>query len=123
MFTKSKLDEIAARLRDKPTVPPQEKMHTKREAVQMLKPVIAGLRKKGYSIQQISDFLREEKIDLTPSSLKTYLQTTQATRRTSRKPDAKTANKVSSEATHDVTATGGNTASGGFPVKLGIEEL
>lgn len=109
MFTKSKLDEIAARLRDKPAVPPQEKMHTKREAVRMLKPVIAGLRKKGYNIQQISDFLREEQIDLSPSTLRTYLQTIQATRRTSNKPDAKTANGISSEAVNDDTAKDSST--------------
>ena len=83
MFTKSKLDEIAARLRDKPAVPPQEKMHTKREAVRMLKPVIAGLRKKGYSIQQISEFLKDEKIEVTQSTLRTYLQTDQGAKRSS----------------------------------------
>ena len=81
MITKARIDEIAAKLRKKPAVPTPEKMHTKREAVQMLKPVIASLKKKGYSLQQISEFLKDEKIEVTQSTLRTYLQNDQSAKR------------------------------------------
>ncbi len=74
MITKARLDEIAEKLKGLPAVPKAERSHTKREAVQLLKPVIEQLKKKGYSLEQIAAFLREESVELSTSSLRSYLQ-------------------------------------------------
>ena len=47
---------------------------SKFEAVKALSKEIAGMQKKGYSIEQISNALRESGLDIATPTLKSYLQ-------------------------------------------------
>lgn len=73
MITRSRLDEIAEKLKSLPALPQAERQHTNKEAVQMLKPVIQSMKKKGYSLEQIASYLRTEDVKITATTLRSYL--------------------------------------------------
>lgn len=47
----------------------------KQEAVKLLKPGITAMKKKGYSLEEITKFLNENGFKITTATLKNYLQT------------------------------------------------
>ncbi len=47
----------------------------KQEAVKLLKPGITAMKKKGYSMDEITKFLNENGLKISSATLKNYLQT------------------------------------------------
>lgn len=72
-YTTEQLDAIAAKLRDMPPVE-KKKEYSKQEAVRMLSKEIAALQRRGYTLDQITETLREEGMSITTPTLKIYLQ-------------------------------------------------
>jgi len=82
-YTTEQLEAIAAKLRDMPPVEKQKREHNKAEAVRLLSKEIALMQKRGYTLDQISESLRGEGLDIATPTLKSYLKrskTTQATK-------------------------------------------
>ena len=47
----------------------------KQEAVKLLKPGITAMKKKGYTLEQITKFLNDNGLKISQATLKNYLQT------------------------------------------------
>ena len=122
MITKAKLDEIADRLRNLPAVPKAERSHTKREAVQLLKPVIEQLKKKGYNLEQIATFLREESVEISTSSLRSYLQPTKSATARIHEPKPRSSKSMVVTDTQD-SKPQSTPGSGSFQVRPDTEDL
>lgn len=73
-FTAEELDSIAKKLREMPPVEKKKIVNTKQEAVKMLAKEILAMKKRGYSLDQISETLRGEGIAVATPTLKNYLQ-------------------------------------------------
>lgn len=81
-YTTEQLEAIAAKLREMPPVEKKKREHNKAEAVRLLAREITLMQKRGYTLDQISESLRGEGLDIATPTLKSYLQrskTTQAT--------------------------------------------
>lgn len=72
-YSTEKIEEIAKALRDMPPIKPQ-KEHSKQEAVRILAKEITALQKRGYTLEQIAEKLRDEGLDISTPTLKSYLQ-------------------------------------------------
>ena len=72
-YTTEQLEAIASKLREMPPVEKKKQEHSKQEAVRVLSKEIAALQKRGYTLDQISETLREGLSIATPT-LKSYLQ-------------------------------------------------
>lgn len=73
-YTKEKLDEIALKLRNMPTVEKKKIEHSKQDAIKILSKEIAQLQKRGYKLDQISEILKGEGLNIATPTLKSYLQ-------------------------------------------------
>ena len=73
-YTKIKLDLISEKLKNMPAVKDNNQGCSKQEAVKLLKKEISSMQQRGYSLDQISEVLRTEGIDITTGTLKSYLQ-------------------------------------------------
>ncbi len=73
-YTTEQIEGIAAKLRELPPVEKKKQEHSKFEAIKFLIKEITGLQKKGYTLEQISQSLRGEGLDIAPPTLKSYLQ-------------------------------------------------
>ena len=63
-------------MKDLPTIEKKKQELGKSDVVKMLAKEIAALRKRGYTLEQISEYLKGEGLDIGTSSLKSYLQRT-----------------------------------------------
>lgn len=70
MLTKEKIAEVEAKLK---SMPPIIKEMTLADAVKKLAPSIRKLQDKGYSLEQITEILKDDGINITQSSLKRHL--------------------------------------------------
>lgn len=68
-FTEEQIKKISEKLN---SLPPISTIST-RDAVKKLKADILGLKKKGYTLEQINDILTEEGIKLSLATLKSYI--------------------------------------------------
>jgi hypothetical protein len=73
-ITKQQIDGIALKLRALPEVEKDKLTVSKKDAVKSLSKEITILRKKGYSFEQIAEFLHGEGLDIGTTTLKNYLQ-------------------------------------------------
>jgi hypothetical protein len=73
-LTVGRVKLLADKYRNIPKVNDDARVISKTEAVKMLMPEIRALRKKGYTLEQIADMLREDEIDITMNTLKSYIQ-------------------------------------------------
>ena len=98
-YTQEQIEAIAESLRKLPPVEKKKEELSKFEAVKALSKEIAGMQKKGYSIEQIATALRESSLDIATPTLKSYLQRAKQQGTAKRKAQPKT----------DTTQPAGNT--------------
>ena len=73
-YTAEQLETIAAKLRQMPPAEKKKRDFSRQEAVKILAKEIAALQRRGYSLEQISESLRGEGLDVATPTLKNYLQ-------------------------------------------------
>lgn len=73
-FTIDQLDAIAEKLRQMPPVERKNQEVSKQEAVKVLAKEIVALQKRGYTLEQISEALRGNGLDIATGTLKSYMQ-------------------------------------------------
>jgi len=73
-YTTEQVEQIAQKLRELPAVEKPRKQLSKQEAVRMLAREIASLQRRGYTLEQISEILRGEGLEITSATLRIYLQ-------------------------------------------------
>ena len=73
-YTTEQLDAIATKLREMPPIEKKKQRHSKQEAVKIISKEIIALQKRGYSLDQISETLRGEGLNIATPTLKSYLQ-------------------------------------------------
>ena len=73
-YTSEQLEAIAAKLKAMPPAEKRNQEYSKQEAVRLLSKQIVALQKRGYSLKQIAEMLREEGLHLSGSTLRIYLQ-------------------------------------------------
>jgi hypothetical protein len=73
-YTKEQIEAIAGKLRKLPPIEKKKEELSKFEVVKALSKEIAGMQKKGYSFEQISNALKESGLDIATPTLKSYLQ-------------------------------------------------
>jgi hypothetical protein len=67
------INQVATKLSAMPEVEPPARQYNKQEAVGLLKREILDLQKRGYSLEQISQALTGEGLDISTPTLKSYL--------------------------------------------------
>ena len=77
-FTTEQIEAVRSKLRDLPTIEKTRKEHNKAETVRMLSKEITALQKRGYSLEQIADYIKGEGLDIGTLTLRSYLQRTKA---------------------------------------------
>lgn len=77
-LTRAQIAEIARKAKLMPPAPPAEVNVTKQEAVRLLAAEIAGLQRKGYTLEQIAESFRGDGLDLSTPTLKSYLSRAKA---------------------------------------------
>ena len=75
-ITLEKVERIAEKLREMPEVDNKKRDVSKQEAVKILTKEIYDLRKRGYTLEQISETLKGEGLSIATPTLKNYLQRT-----------------------------------------------
>lgn len=74
-ITSDKIETIAKKLRLMPAVSKKKPVeYSRQEAITMLRAEIAALEKRGYSLEQVSETLRGEGLEINTATLRTYLQ-------------------------------------------------
>ena len=73
-LTTAKIESIAAKLDQLPALEKKDREHSKQEAVRLLAKHIASLKKRGYTLEQVSEILRGEGLPIAAPTLKSYLQ-------------------------------------------------
>jgi hypothetical protein len=77
-LTRAQIAAIAEKAKLMPPAPPAEVNVTKQEAVRLLAAEIAGLQRKGYTLEQIAESFRGDGLDLSTPTLKSYLSRAKA---------------------------------------------
>lgn len=108
-YTTEQLEGISASLRNLPEIERRKRQHNKKEAIKVLAKDIASLRKRGYTLEQVSEALRGEGLDITERTLRNYLQ---QHKRPRKKTQARKAQAVKQEPTPQ-TADGTETDESG----------
>jgi hypothetical protein len=73
-YTVAQVKEIAGKLRALPKIDSPPKDLTKSDVVKMLANEIKSLQKRGYTLEQIASSLKGEGLDISTSTLKSYMQ-------------------------------------------------
>lgn len=73
-YTIEQIDEIAEKLRQMPPVEKRNQEVSKQEAVKVLAKEIVAMQKRGYTLEQISEALKGNGLDIATGTLKSYLQ-------------------------------------------------
>lgn len=73
-YTIEQLDAIAEKLKQMPPVEKRNQEVSKQEAVKVLAKEIVATQKRGYTLEQISEALRGNGLDIATGTLKSYLQ-------------------------------------------------
>lgn len=89
-YTTGFLKSMAERMREMPEVEPAERIHSKQESISFLAKEISGMQKRGYTLDQISEFLRGGGMDIATPTLKSYLQRAKQKRAPTKTPTGKT---------------------------------
>lgn len=73
-YTTEQIEAIRSKMKDLPPIEKKKQELGKSDVVKMLAKEIAVLRKRGYTFEQISEYLKGEGLDIGTPSLKSYLQ-------------------------------------------------
>ena len=73
-YTTEQLESIEVKMYELPKIERRKQQHNKKEAIKVLVRAIASLRKRGYTLEHVADFLRGEGLDITERTLRNYLQ-------------------------------------------------
>ena len=73
-FTTEQIESVRAKLKDLPAIEKIKKEYNKSETIKMLSREINTLQKRGYSLDQISDYLRGEGLEIGTPTLRSYMQ-------------------------------------------------
>ena len=87
-ITIEKVEAIAAKLRALPPIENKKRVVSKQESIKMLTSEIAGLRERGYTLEQIAELLTADQLEIGAPTLKSYLQRTR-TKPSNKKPSVK----------------------------------
>lgn len=85
-YTAEQLEAIALKLHQMPPAEKKKREFSRQEAVKILAKEITALQRRGYSLEQISESLRGEGLDVATPTLKNYLQRSKITKKNSPKP-------------------------------------
>ena len=77
-YTTEQIEAVRSKMKDLPPIEKKKQELGKSDVVKMLAKEIAVLRKRGYTLEQISDYLKGEGLDIGTPSLKSYLQRAKA---------------------------------------------
>lgn len=80
-YTTEQLEAIALKLRQMPPAEKKKRDFSRQEAVKILAKEITALQRRGYSLEQISESLRGEGLDVATPTLKNYLQRSKITKK------------------------------------------
>jgi len=80
-YTDTQISEFMEKLRALPKIE-ISKSHSKQETVNILKKEIADLKKRGYTLEQISESLTGIGLEVSTATLKNYLQRSKPTKQT-----------------------------------------
>jgi len=117
-LTRAQIAAIAEKARLMPPAPPAEVNVTKQEAVRLLAAEIAGLQRKGYTLEQIAESFRGDGLDLSTPTLKSYLSRAKAAK--GRRKGAPAPFQVSARAAEPLTPKAAPAAtSADTPAKTG----
>ena len=84
----SKVQEIAAKAQALQPPPAEKRELNKSEVIKELSGEIASLQKKGFSLEAIAQFLNGEGVEISSSTLKSYLQRSKVAPKTKKKKPA-----------------------------------
>lgn len=90
LLTMQSVEAIRKALKEAPPPDPAKRQVTKQEAVAELREEITALRNKGYALEDIAELLKGGGLDITPPTLKGYLQRSKRGPVPARKPRQKT---------------------------------
>ena len=126
-ITLKAVEAIAEKLKTLPEQKPEERQIGKQEAIAVLKNEIEAVRRRGYSFEQIAEYLKGGGLDIGSAALKSYLARAKAPSK---------ANKVASKTKSKATTQGDpgrtqetsmetriETGHGGFDVKSDRNEI
>jgi len=77
-YTTEQIEAVRSKMKDLPPIEKKKQELGKSDVVKMLAKEIAVLRKRGYTFEQISEYLKGEGLDIGTPSLKSYLQRAKA---------------------------------------------
>jgi hypothetical protein len=77
-YTTDQIEAVRSKMKDLPPIEKKKQQLGKSDVVKMLAKEIAVLRKRGYTFEQISEYLKGEGLDIGTPSLKSYLQRAKA---------------------------------------------
>lgn len=72
-YTKEQVEKIKEKLNNLPPIEDSKEL-SKQEAIKMLQKDILLLQKRGYSLEKITEVLKQEGVELSTPTLKSYLQ-------------------------------------------------
>ena len=73
-YTPEQVQEISAKLRELPAIKKKRSDYSSQDVVKMLSKDIVALQKRGYTLEQIANVLRQENLTVATPTLKNYLQ-------------------------------------------------
>jgi len=77
-YTTEEIKAVSAKLRALPAIDKHKREHTKQETIEKRGKEIQTLRQRGYTYEQIGTALRDAGIEITTSTLKSYLERARA---------------------------------------------
>lgn len=97
-ITVEQVERIAEKLRALPPIENKKRVVSKQESIKMLTGEIAGLRERGYTLEQIAELLTADQLEIGAPTLKSYLQRTKpSSKKTSGKRRAAAVGKPSGD--------------------------
>src|SRR6218665_760906 len=72
--TVEQVERIAEKLRSLPPIENKKRVVSKQESIKMLTSEIAGLRERGYTLDQIAELLAADQLEIGAPPLKSFLQ-------------------------------------------------
>jgi intein-encoded DNA endonuclease-like protein len=72
-YTKEQVEKVKEKLKNLPPIE-ETKDLSKQEAIKMLQKDILILQKRGYSLEKIAEVLKQEGVEISTPTLKSYLQ-------------------------------------------------
>ena len=73
-ITVEQVERIAEKLRSLPPIENKKRVVSKQESIKLLTSEIAGLRERGYTLEQIAELLTADQLEIGAPTLKSYLQ-------------------------------------------------